>query len=430
MSLETDSWSDERFLSEALPLIATYFSGEGVELSGASTRASDEADDEALRFSNQLRFRHALACCADVVPLIRRIESGVSTVTTTVRTETKGVIRGRLDIPRYVARKAIAISWPRTYPVLVTEEDPSTPENVLARRVLHSLFSRLNPSVAPTKSAEAAQAQWYRRWLSNRLAREPWCQVGGRGNPHRLRMETARRIARRQTGNERTYADLIRVVDEWRLFGGEIGGGGDWSKLSRALLAFPSDEAFKDRIFEIWCLRELAGSVLRQGAQLIDGPNPLTLNKARPIYTFSLGGKRIELWFQRALDKQHARWTYSESGQGLRGIPDITVIAEGIHYLVVDAKNRSVQGNTRPEETYKMLGYFENFRPLLGGTTNWAILCFVSLNGFVQQLSSVDSRRVLLTSAHPQVGAQCSFSAQIDSGMAEWIGCWRNWQLE
>jgi len=242
-------------------------------------------------------------------------------------------------------------------------------------------------------------------------------------------METARRVARRQTGNERTYADLLRVVDEWRLFGGEIGGGEEWSKLTRALLAFPADEAFNDRIFEIWCLREIAGSVLRQGAQLIEGPNSLTLNRVRPIYAFALGEKRIELWFQKALNKQHARWTYSDSNQGLRGIPDITVIAEGIHYLVVDAKNRSVQGNTRPEETYKMLGYFENFRPLLGGATNWAVLCFVSLNGFVQQLCSPDSRRVLLTSAHPQVAAQCTFPAQIDAGMAEWMRRWRNGQL-
>ena len=131
-----------------------------------------------------------------------------------------------------------------------------------------------------------------------------------------------------------------------------------------------------------------------------------------------------QLLFQKSLPKEHARWTYNIAGQPLRGIPDITVIADGTHYLLVDAKNRNVQRGTRPEETYKILGYFENFRSLLDNATNWAILSFVSYNGFAQQLTSIGGRKLLLTSAHPMTHDECSFSSQIDSGLVAWINTW------
>ena len=424
MSQRPSALFGARFLSEALPLVASYFSGEQVPLSVTAVDLGDDVDAEALLFSNQIRLRHALACCAELVPLIHRIEGGVSTVSRIVRTETKGAIRGRLDIPRYVARRSTSLSWPKTYPVLVTEESPNTPENALANRVLRNLLSRLNATIAPPKSAEALKAQWYRHWIANRLRRNPWRDVCNSSSPQRLRMETSRRIARRQTGNEYAYADLLQLIDDWRLIGSELGGAVNTDKFTRAFLAFPSDEGFLDRIFEIWCLRELASALARLGAHLVDGPQPLTVNRSAPIYTFLLEGKQVEIWFQKSLPKEHARWAYDIAGQPLRGIPDITVIADGIHYLLVDAKNRNVQRGTRPEETYKILGYFENFRSLLDNATNWAILSFVSYNGFAQQLTSIGGRKLLLTSAHPMTHDECSFSSQIDSGLVAWINTW------
>ena len=129
-------------------------------------------------------------------------------------TELKGAIRGGLDIPRYVSRRATSLSWPKTYPVLVSEESPSTPENTLTHRVLRTLLTRLNASVAPSGSAEALKVQWCRHWIANRLRRDPWRETFNTRITQRLKMETTHRIARRQTGNERAYSDLLRLIDD------------------------------------------------------------------------------------------------------------------------------------------------------------------------------------------------------------------------
>jgi len=65
----------------------------------------------------------------------------------------------------------------------------------------------------------------------------------------------------------------------------------------------------------------------------------------------------FSIWFQRSLPNAMARWQYLHSGQMLGGIPDITVLGDGGRRLLIDAKRRLVVTPTRPEETYKMLGY-------------------------------------------------------------------------
>lgn len=414
-----------RFLTEALPLVASYFSGEQVALAGSEVALGEDVDDESILFRSQIRLRHALTCCAELVPLIYRIEERVSSVNRTVRTETKGIIRGRLDIPRYVARRSTALSWPKSYPVLVSEESPSTAENLLTVRVLRHLLARLNSGQAPTKTAEAASARWYRQWISNRLRRTPWCGVASSSSMPRLQMEALRRISRRQTGNERAYTDLSILIDEWRLAGGESGGAFNSDKFVRALLSFPADDSFLDRIYEIWCIHEMASCLSHLGATLLEGPLPLTMNRRRPIYTFKMGGNCIELWFQHSLDSGSAVWKYETTGTPLRGIPDITVVANGCHFLLVDAKNRLVTGNTRAEETYKMLGYFENFSPILNSASSWGVLAFVSFNGFFQSLQSPQGRRLVMISADPKSRSDCVFHSQFMTLLREWLNVWQ-----
>lgn len=414
-----------RFLAEALPLVASYFSGEQVALAGAEVTLGEDVNDESILFGSQIRLRHALTCCAELVPLIHRIEERVSSVNSTVRTETKGIIRGRLDIPRYVARRSAALSWPKSYPILVSEESPSTAENLLTTRVLRHLLTRLSSARVPTKTAEAVSAHWYRQWISNRLRRTPWCDVAGSSSMPRLRMETSRRISRRQTGNERAYSDILKLIDDWKLAGAESGGATDSDRFVRALLSFPADDRFLDRIYEIWCIHEMASCLCHLGATLLEGPLPLSVNRHRPIYTFQIGSDRIEIWFQRSLDSESAVWKYEATKRSLRGIPDITVVANGCHFLLVDAKNRLVTGNTRSEETYKMLGYFENFSPILSGSSSWGVLAFVSFNGFFQSLQSPPGRRLVMVSADPKSRSDCVFHSQFTKLFQEWLSAWR-----
>lgn len=414
-----------RFLAEALPLVASYFSGEQVALAGSEVALGEDTDDESLMFGSQIRLRHALTCCAELVPLIQRIEERVSSVNNTVRTETKGVIRGRLDIPRYVARRSAAISWPKTYPILVSQESPSTPENLLTVRVLRHLATQLCSARVPTKTAEAVSARWYRQWIGNRLKRTPWCGVTGSATIPRLHMETSRRISRRQTGNERAYSDLLILIDDWKLAGVVSGGATDSDKFVRALLSFPADDSFLDRIYEIWCIREMALCLSHLGATLLKGPLPLTMNRQHPIYTFQMGDDCIEIWFQHSLNSASAVWNYEATGISLRGIPDITVVANGCHFLLVDAKNRLVTRNTRPEETYKMLGYFENFSPVMRSSSSWGVLAFVSFNEFFQSLQSPPGRRLVMISADPKSRSDCVFQSQFIKLLREWLNVWQ-----
>ena len=363
-----------RFLKEALPLVSSYFSGEGVELSDVSTPVGESMDNESVEFANHIRFRHAIACCTEFLPIVQKIEGRLSNFSKTVRTETKGTIRGRLDIPRYVSRRSTALSWPKSYPILTTTTTPQTPENFLITRVFRTLLSRLSASQSPLKSAESTLARRYRNWILGRMKREPWVEITGTSSLPRLYLEATHRVARRQTGNEYAYSALVQFLLDWRFVGSDLEGGVSSEKFVDALLSFPANDAFLDRIYEIWCIREIAQAILGIGGRLISGPVPMTENRRQPIYTFLLDSDSIEIWFQHSIHPERAEWFYESTNSSLRGIPDISLIANGSHHLLVDAKNRLVTGNTRSEETYKMLGYFENFRSLLNTNSSWGVL--------------------------------------------------------
>ncbi len=129
----------------------------------------------------------------------------------------------------------------------------------------------------------------------------------------------------------------------------------------------------------------------------------------------------FEIWFQTPLPSEEAEWFYDSTASSLRGIPDITIIANKKHRLIIDAKNRMVSGTTRSEETYKMLGYFENFKKSIGKTTDWGILAFVSLNGFSRSIRARNGRSLELISANPALLSDCNFSEKIELILRSWI---------
>lgn len=420
MSLKRETVTGGRFLEEALPLVATYFSGESVTLAAKHVRFGQDLDSDASLFAAQIRLRHALACCAEIISIVHRIEERTSSANRTIRTETRGVIRGRLDIPRYVAQKAFSLSWPKTYPILVSEDSASTPENLLVVRVLRHLSARLSYTDLPKKKAESTAARRYRGWINHRLRREPWASISGTSSLSRLKMETTRRVARRQTGNDRAYAELVSLIDKWQLSSNDVGGSPFSADMCNAILAFPSDESFNDRIYEIWCIREIATCFFEIGASITEGPISMLESGNRPIYTFSLGLDIIEIWFQLPLPGQSAEWKYENTGKSLRGIPDISILMNGSDRMLVDAKNRLVTGNTRSEETYKMLGYFENFRSTMSKANSWGVLAFTSYQDFQNSLTS-NGRRLELLSANPDSRASCSFRSRFKDILVKWL---------
>jgi hypothetical protein len=270
----------------------------------------------------------------------------------------------------------------------------------------------------PEESAEKRLAAEYSRVISKRLKQYPWDEIeASAGGLHRTALEANHRVAKRQTGNEPAYRSLIELIDRWLLDFDKTGPINNSDGIVRALLAFPSNPAFDDRIFEIWCLKELARAFHRCGAVLMDGPNVLAMNLVRPIYIFRAGTRLVKIWFQKAFDSAFAEWLY-EANKPLRGIPDITVETDD-RLLLVDSKNRLAEKGVRPEETYKMLGYFENFRRLLPVPNG--VVCFTSLDDFHRTLTTKTGGTLNLISAHPIDGQHCKFADQLANSVREWL---------
>ena len=176
--------------------------------------------------------------------------------------------------------------------------------------------------------------------------------------------------------------------------------------------------AFLDRIFEVWCLKKTSEAFEDIGLSCVQR-NSLESRKNRPIFIFNYKSNPIEIWFQKQIPPSRSCWSYNLGGN-LRGIPDITVTF-GPAYLIIDAKNRMVTTNTRSEETYKILGYLENFKTILSAPCNWGLLIFTSKERFSRSLSSSDGKQILLTSAMVNEDNSCDMHDQLATYLKAWL---------
>jgi hypothetical protein len=417
------SLSDTRarlFLVEALDLVATYLAGPNVSLAersvGVARSLPDDAD-EVDKFLAELRARHALACAARLRPIVERIERRVSDSASILREESRGVIRGRLNVPHYIARRVTNVSLPRTYPILVVDRPPETPENAVVVQALSGVGLELGAAPFARASAEGRDSALYYGWLRSRLHRWPWDSVKRRDVAERLVREVDRRVRRRQTGNDTAYADLIPWSREWWVDPRRLGAL-DREDLALGIVAFPPGDPFWERVFEIWCLKEVAASILRNDIDTVDGPLPLAERKRGPIYRFNYGGEEIQIWFQRQKPLGSGRWSYL--GSSLAGIPDIIATSRGKAPLVVDAKYRMMATDTRSEETYKMLGYAENFRSAYSEVGFRGLLLFPGTQSRATTLSGPNGGRLDLIAIEP-LQARPAAERALDKVVHAWL---------
>ncbi len=415
-----DTASTRRFIREALPLLSSYFYSEQVQLEPYAVEVGQEESEEYVRFARTLRMRHAIACAIKLKPILTAIERGASHVSEVIRSESKGAIFGRLDIPLYLSRRSNNVSWPRTLPILLTRDSPSTPENQLVVDRLRQVVRRLDELATPSPSSEKNYSLNLLAWSREKLRSEPWMRSKPSRNGDRLRRETEHRIRKRQTGNESAYLQLLDWCDQWQ-FDPSHADAELTETLVDLLLAFPPGDFFEDRVFEIWCLHQVIESFRRVGAVAVQGPHALSQRSGRAICEMTYDGYRFEIWFQRSLPNAMARWQYLRTGQSLAGIPDITVLGDNGRRLFVDAKRREVRTNTRPEETYKMLGYLENFRQLFDPSPFWAALCFISENDLFTELVTDRQDKLVLIGAHPNDPGVCAMGGRMDTLVAEWL---------
>ena len=412
--------STRRFVREALPLLSSYLYSEQVTLEPTEVETGADYPDEYKEFASLLRMRHAVACGLRLKPILEAVERGVSHVSEIARSESKGDIAGRLDISLYLSRRGMNMSWPRSFPILIAADTPNTPENQLIAETLRQFGRRLNESAFHEASAERTYSLNLLRWAREQLHSEPWSRVAPVRGTDRLRRETEYRLRKRQTGNEPAYFEFLAWHNQW-IFDASQSSTEETEDFVTLLLAFPPGEFFEDRVFEIWCLHQVIESLRRAGAVLVDGPRALTERSRHSICQMRYGNYRFEIWFQKALPPASARWQYLATRRPLYGIPDITVVGADGRRLLIDAKRREVVSQTRPEETYKMLGYLENFRGIFTTAPFWGVLCFLSQSALFTEIAGETGHKLFLVGAHDQNPSVCAFAGRLDTVIAEWL---------
>ena len=239
-------------------------------------------------------------------------------------------------------------------------------------------------------------------------------------NAGRLHRETEHRLRKRQTGNEPAYGRFLDWYKQWS-FDASHSSPDELENLVDLLLAFPPGDFFCDRVFEVWCLHQVIESFRRRGAVITDGPRPLSERSNHSICTVHNEGYTSRIWFQKALPGSAAKWKYVHSQKSLIGIPDITVIGNDGRRLLIDAKRREVRSPTRSEETYKMLGYLENFRNLFEETPFCSALCFLSNRDLFTEVTADQHHRIVFLGAHVDNPTICAFGGRMDTLVSEWL---------
>lgn len=406
------------YLAEALELLASYLFSRGVELTPLAVGVR-EAGDETTHFLRELEARHALAAAMRLRELLQSLERSASSTSQLERDQSKGIIRGRLDIPRYIARRAAQRFGPRTYPTIITETSPDTPENALVATALRSLGNQLGQS-AFARSAHAegeATAEAY-GWVRARRRRLPWAGVRRRDVLSRLEREAAQRVRKRQTGNDVAYGALLTWVAEWIVDVRRLGVS-ELDRVVDGILAFPQGEAFWNKVFEVWCLREIASSLRRCGAMLVKGPRPLHERHRGPIYRFAFREHDVDVWFQRQEPLGSARWRY-EGADDLVGVPDIAVSGAARPPLLVDAKRRLGREDSQSEEIYKLLGYAENFREAYAEDGFRGVLIFPG-SGSPRRLRGPGDAALGVVFIDPEGAGRTAGAAALDGELRSWL---------
>jgi hypothetical protein len=256
-------------------------------------------------------------------------------------------------------------------------------------------------------------------WTGSKMRVPPWNELPRSFPNANLVRQVENRIYKKQTGNLVAYQAFL---DWYAILNTNLDLNSSSSNVNfvQELLAFPVEEFFWDRVFEVWVLQEIYFSLLRNGCVTETETADLNTRGASPIYDLHFNGRAVSVYFQCGFNGDSARWSYESTGKNLRGIPDVLVDDGQDGLLVVDAKNRSGDNiRSKSEEIYKMLGYIENFRSLQE-EKYFGILFFVSQNYQREQVLAENGGRLLLMTATLE-RIPSSFETDLDEMILGWL---------
>ncbi len=323
--------------------------------------STGESDDDLL--ARSLRLRIALSAARRLDTLLREIGADLSFRYRRVEDETVGMVRGRLDVQRYL-RSQGKREAPRRYPVVVVERSHATPENALAIYATGWVLRELDVAedvVLPPNSPERREVRELRVALARTLnhpilaeARTSAESVWGSGHLETLLDSVEARVIGGHLARPEPYGALVDWVRTFDPQGLPETSDVEWSFY---------DERFDTKLFEIWMLDRLERALAPKLGEAIS--RPLWDRGANPTFLWKQGLATVAVHFQRALSSGVGQtvWRRLEPPALFDGVPDITVVIStarsGESLAYVDAKLR--QRDHHPtEELYKLLGYFDN----------------------------------------------------------------------
>jgi hypothetical protein len=168
----------------------------------------------------------------------------------------------------------------------------------------------------------------------------------------------ARRIETGHVAHPEPYQELVDWINATRA-GTPVAdvGAREWSFY---------DQAFDTKLFEIWCLVELASWITANIGAPVGPIRSLAARTSGPMFVWNLGAGTLQLHFQPSLGTLTVGgviWSYDGGGE-LRGFPDLAITADtitGRSLALFDPKLRR-RFAAPTEEIYKLLGYFGNLR--------------------------------------------------------------------
>lgn len=346
----------------AIRLLGTYFADAptwDLEHRGEVATGSVEDDDLA----QALRLRVALAAARHLEGLLHDIAEDLSFRYTRRPAETIGMVRGRLDVQRYLRAQGKREA-PRRYPVTIVERSHATPENVLALYATGWILAELSvgdslalPAGAPELRELRERRVSLARTLNNPVLEEARVAAGGvwrRGGLATLLDQVQARVEGGHLARPEPYGALAEWVRRFDPRAQPEADDVEWSFY---------DERFDTKLFEIWMLDRLERALRPNLGEPI--VRPLWHRGSAPTFLWKKGPATVALHFQRALSggSAGARWQRVDPPGPFEGVPDITVVVStarsGESIAYVDAKLR--QRDQHPtEELYKLLGYFDN----------------------------------------------------------------------
>ncbi len=403
-------YGDKNFLE----FISEYYSSYSVKDIAISGMMSDEQVEQFWK----IYIRILLANINDVMEAIGRIEKNISFSYEEVNVKVAGSIKGRLRINDYVKNKSM-VRMPKEYPCVVKEKTFQTVENEYLVFIIGQIVLRMLSLLEDAeKNGKLLGQETEIRMLNDTidyfsalLRKQPFVQIQSNElmKEHDHQFDETKislihtRFAKGKIRNDFAYK---RVFDWYEKFSNK---GFTWiDENNISIIVY--DDAFCNKLFELWNLYSIATTFVRDFDMEILETNPVRPGLKTYVYKLkSIENSIIEIYYQKGSGlywnnevKQGWYYVRESSNSDLIGIPDISVKVVGAteNITMIDLKNRVRSAGENSEEIYKIIGYFSNFSKFLGemydsNYKNQAVLIFRNdVIPFKEELESENGERI------------------------------------